>query len=244
MRLELNSSSFNARCTFRPRIEAATRFSLRGLVRSVRTLATASAAVNRRSLACLPILLPLGLLVGRMAREEPGGGELAELHADHVLADEDRHMLLAVVDAERQAHELRHDGGAARPGLDHVLAAGALHGFGLLEQVSVDERTFPDRAGHVLASLPGVTRADDELVRRLVRTSLAALGRLAPRGDRVAAARGLAFTTAVRVIDRVHGHAAHVGALALVAVAAGLAHDLVHVVGVRHRAHRGHAAVL
>src|SRR5690606_5753530 len=114
---------------------------------------------------------------------------------------------------------------------------------GLLEQVSVDERTFPDRAGHALASLPGVTRADDELIRRLVGAGLAALGRHAPGGDRVTAARGAAFTAAVRVVDRVHGDAADVRTAALVAGAAGLAEDLVHVVLVRHRADRGHAAV-
>src|SRR6185369_7447043 len=61
--------------------------------------------------------------------------------------------------------------------------------------------------------------------------------------DRITAARGLAFTAAVRVVDRVHGDAADVRPAALVPVAAGLAHDLVHVVGVRHRAYRGHAAV-
>src|ERR1700733_11960466 len=121
MRRGLNSSSLSARCTFRPRIDWATRFSLRALVRSVRTLAIASAGFRRRSLACLPMLLPLGLLVGRVAREIAGRRELAELHADHVFADQHRHMLLAVVDAERKADEIGHDGRAARPGLDHVL---------------------------------------------------------------------------------------------------------------------------
>src|SRR5829696_5596644 len=101
MRLGLNSSSFNARCTFRPRIEAATRLSLRALVRSVRTLAMASASARRRLVFCFDIaLLPLGLLVGRVAREVARGRELAELHADHVLADQDGDVLLAVVDAE------------------------------------------------------------------------------------------------------------------------------------------------
>src|SRR5436190_11078419 len=243
MRLGLNSSSLRARCTFRPRIDWATRFSLRALVRSVRTLATASASASRRALACLLILLPLGLLVGGVAGEEAGGRELAQLHADHVFGDHDRHVLLAVVDAERQTNELRHDGGAARPGLDHVLAAGALDSFGLLEQIPVDERAFPDGAGHRLASLPSVARADDELVRRLVLAGLGALRGLAPGGDRVAAARRLAFTAAVRVVDRVHGDATNVRATALVAVAAGLAHDLVHVVRVRHGADGGHAGV-
>ncbi len=49
--------------------------------------------------------------------------ELAELVADHVLGDQHRNVLLAVVDAEGEAHELRQDRRAARPGLDHVLAA-------------------------------------------------------------------------------------------------------------------------
>src|SRR5436190_18915178 len=119
MRLGLNSSSLRARCTFRPRMDWATRFSLRALVRSVRTLATASASVSRRALACLLILLPLGLLVGCVTGEEAGGRELAQLHADHVFGDHHRDVLLAVVDAEGQAHELGHDRRATRPGLDH-----------------------------------------------------------------------------------------------------------------------------
>ncbi len=57
------------------------------------------------------------------------------------------------------------------------------------------------------------------------------------------AARGLAFTTAVGVIDRVHGDAADVRTEAHVTNPTGLAEVLVHVVGVGHRAHRGHAAV-
>src|SRR5438046_1716704 len=50
----------------------------------------------------------------------------------------------------------------------------------------------------------------DESVRRLAVARLVALGGLAPRRHRVAAAGGLAFTTAERVIDRVHRYAADV----------------------------------
>src|ERR1035438_4688190 len=46
-----------------------------------------------------------------------------------------------------------------------------------------------------------------------------------------------------RVIDRVHRHAANVRATALVANAPGLAEHFVHVVLVRDRADRRHAAV-
>ena len=56
----------------------------------------------------------------------------------------------------------------------------------------------------------------------LVRVAGAALG-LAPRRHRMAAAGALAFAAAEGVVDRVHGHAAGLGADALPAVAAGLA---------------------
>src|SRR5579859_4403153 len=222
MRLGLNSSSLRARCTGRPRIDWATRFSLRALVRRERTFDIASLGPRRRSLACLLMLLPLGLLVGGVAGKVAGGRELAELHADHVLAYQHGHVLLAVVHAEGQAHELGHDRRAARPDLDHLLAARILDGFRLLEQIAVDERAFPNRAGHGLARFLHVASADDESIRGLVGAGLAALGGLAPRGNQVAAAGGLALAAAVRVVDRVHGHAAHVRAAALVAHAPGL----------------------
>ena len=59
----------------------------------------------------------------------------------------------------------------------------------------------------------------------------------------VTAAGGSAFTTAVGVVDRVHGDAANVRTPAHVTNAAGLAEVLVHVVGVGNRADRGHAAI-
>src|SRR5260370_18421935 len=45
---------------------------------------------------------------------------------------------------------------------------------------------------------------DDEHIGPLVVAGLVSAGRLAPWGYRVTAAPGLAFTTTVRVIDRVH----------------------------------------
>src|ERR1700712_2093374 len=121
IRLWLNSSSFTPRWTLRPRIDWATRFSLRSPVRRVRTLAIASTGFSRRSCDFWPMLLPLGLLVGGVAGEIAGRRELAELHAHHVFADRHRDVLLAVMHAEGQAHELGHDGRPARPGLDDVL---------------------------------------------------------------------------------------------------------------------------
>src|SRR5215212_3433296 len=97
-----------------------------------------------------------------------------------------------------------------------------------------------ERAMSRLPLLLGVTRTDDHLVRLLVAAGAGALGRLAPRGDRVTAARGAAFAAAVRVIDRVLGDAAGQRTTPLPAGAAGLAEVLVLVVRVRDRAHRPH----
>src|ERR1700760_690235 len=92
--------------------------------------------------------------------------------------------------------------------------------------------------------LPLVAADENESVGRLVRTGLLALGRLAPRGHRVAAARGAAFAAAVRMVDRVHRHTAVVRLAAEPAITAGLADRDVHVVGVRHRADGAGAAAV
>ena len=103
----------------------ATRFSLRGLVRS----SVARPSPRCRPAAARPWLAhayPLfAFLSARVAVEGPGRRELAELVADHVLGHQHRDELLAVVDAEGQPDELRQDGRAPRPGLDDLVAAGA-----------------------------------------------------------------------------------------------------------------------
>ena len=78
-----------------------------------------------------------------------------------------------------------------------------------------------------------MARTDDEFVSRLVTAGLAAFGRLAPGGNRVTATRGTAFTTTVRVINRVHRDAAYRRALAHVTLAAGFAENRVGMVCVR-----------
>src|ERR1700712_1383035 len=72
----------------------------------------------------------------------------------------------------------------------------------------------------VLSLLVGATAAHDHGVTGLVAAGTA-LG-LAARVDRVTATGGLALTTTVRVIDRVHGHTADGRALALPPHSAGL----------------------
>src|SRR5690606_8117010 len=97
------------------------------------------------------------------------------------------------------------------------------------------------RSGPFLASLLHVTATDDELIRSLVLAGAGALGVLAPRRNRGTTTRGPAFTTTMRVVDRVHGDAADVRTPAHVTLATSLAQVLVHVLGVRHRADHGQA---
>ena len=108
----------------RLRIIAATRLSLRGLTRMLRRMACASVSASARG--CLGLLMsaPLRLLVAGVAGEGAGRREFAELVADHVLVHLHRQELVAVIDAEGQADELRQDGRAARPDADDLVAAG------------------------------------------------------------------------------------------------------------------------
>src|SRR6516162_1352672 len=132
IRLRENCRSASADDTLRPRISCATRLSFCGLTRSIRATALASLSARARSRFGLLIAESsslLGFLVARMAVEGPGRRELAELVTDHFLVDRDRHVLLAIVDAEHQADELRQDGRAAAPDLDHVVTAGGARGI-------------------------------------------------------------------------------------------------------------------
>src|ERR1044071_915239 len=54
--------------------------------------------------------------------------------------------------------------------------------------------------------------SDDHLLGALVLARLVPAGRLAPGRHRIAASRSLAFTTAVRMVHRVHRHPAYVRA--------------------------------
>src|SRR5918998_5848001 len=114
----------------------------------MRATAWASVSLSARGVAALPILLPLRLLVRRVAVERAGRRELAELVTHHFLAHEDGNMLLTVVDPEREAHELREDRGAAAPDLDDLATARTPGSLRLLAEVAVDERTLPKRTRH------------------------------------------------------------------------------------------------
>src|SRR5580693_269420 len=172
MRLRENSRSASAVATFLPRMSWARRLSFCGLMRSMRATALTSVSESARSRFFLLIeSLPasrrtccrrgggrsgalaraagaLGLAIRRMPVERAGRGEFAELVADHFLGDDDRNVFLPVVDAEGQADELRQDGRAPRPDADHLVPSGRARGIRLLQQITVDEWTLPNRTRH------------------------------------------------------------------------------------------------
>src|SRR5258708_3995589 len=132
-----------------PRIDSATRFSLRALVRRFFRPARPSLSPPRLWASDLPMGSGLlHFLVGGMAVEGAGGRELAEPMADHVLRHQPRHELVPVVDAEGEADKLRQDGRPPRPDLDHLVAPRCPPRFRLLQEKAVDERALPNRASH------------------------------------------------------------------------------------------------
>src|SRR3984957_5191298 len=149
MRRLLKVRVATARCAGRLRIIAATRFSLRGLTRRLLTIACASVSGRPRSCFGLFFSARARLLVGRGTAEGAGRREFAELVADHVLVHLHRQELVAVVDPEGEADELRQDRRAARPDLDDLVARRRLRGIGLCQQVTVDERTLPYGTRHL-----------------------------------------------------------------------------------------------
>mmetsp|Transcript_22421 Transcript_22421/g.36118 ORF Transcript_22421/g.36118 Transcript_22421/m.36118 type:complete len:392 (-) Transcript_22421:134-1309(-) len=151
-------------------------------------------------------------------------------------------MLVTVVHTKGQTHELGQNGGPTGPDFDNFVATAFARRFRFLQHIAVDKRAFPNRARHLAPFLLGVTRADDQLLRRFVLVAgPGAFCGLAPRGNRVTTTRGPTFTTTVGVVDRVHDDTANTWADALVTHAAGFTVVLVRVVWVGHGTNGGHA---
>ena len=152
--LRLRPSSLGLR-GFARRLGA--RPSRRGLRLRGRLAASRSALrlVARRRLALLVLLvrhrhLTLARPVGAgVAAEGARRRELAELVADHRLADEHRHVLAAVVHGDRVPDHLGEDRRGARPGLDHVLLAALVHLLDALHQALLDPRALLGRTSHL-----------------------------------------------------------------------------------------------
>jgi hypothetical protein len=73
----------------------------------------------------------------------PGRREFAELVADHVFRHQHRNVLVAVVDAERQADELRQMVERRLQVLMALVAAALANLLSLLEKIAVNKRAFP-----------------------------------------------------------------------------------------------------
>src|SRR4029079_18468382 len=139
-----------ASSTFLPRTRSTTRRTFCGEALRYFNVAVASISILLLGCRCgggrsrtgrLGALLDL---LAAVALERARERELAELVPDHVLGDVDRHELAAVVHRERMADHLRRDGGAARPGLDDLLVALAVHRLDLVHEVVVDEGALLD----------------------------------------------------------------------------------------------------
>src|SRR6266542_4873446 len=254
----VNWSTRRASSTWRPRMRSMTRRALNGETRTNRACALTPRfswawAFSDISLVPLSSLTtsaaraasanPGRPLLGAVDAEGPGRRELAELVADHRLGDVHGHVLAPIVDRDRVPDHVGDDRGAPRPGLDDPLVAPAVQLVDLLQQVVIHKGALFQRASHRLPPPPLAAAAQDQLVGGLAAAAGAAL-RLAPRAHRVAATRALALATAERVVDRVHGHAARLRALAAVAVAAGLAPADQVVLGVADLTDRGAAGHL
>jgi hypothetical protein len=90
---------------------------------------------------------PLSLhrfLIAAMARERPGRSKFAKLMSNHVFRHVDGNVLVTVVNTKRKPNELGQDRRATAPDLDNFVAPRSTDFFRLLQDVSVDKRTFPN----------------------------------------------------------------------------------------------------
>src|SRR5579862_9758703 len=74
--------------------------------------------------------------------------KLAQLVTDHLLGDEHRDVLAAVVDRDRMPDHLREDRRRARPGAHHLLRAGRVHRLDLRQQPLLHERPLLRASAH------------------------------------------------------------------------------------------------
>src|SRR3954449_6702790 len=93
-----------------------------------------------------------GCLAAAVALEHAGRRELAELVPDHVLLHEHLEELVAVVDLEGVAHELRDDRAGPRPGADRLLGPVLVQLLDLAVDLLVHERAFFCASAHVRLS--------------------------------------------------------------------------------------------
>src|SRR5882762_525113 len=123
-----NSSCARASATRMPFTESATSLALRGVRRT--NLCTAETSIVATFSTSAPSTFRCGCR----------GRELAKPVADHVLADEHRHVLAPVVHRDGVPDHVRVDDRRASPGADHLLVARQVHLVDLFLERGADER--------------------------------------------------------------------------------------------------------
>src|SRR5687767_8758380 len=136
----VNWRMFRASSTCLPRMRSATSRTFRGAI--LRYRSTAFIALSLRRRRCGRSSRRHLLLLGGVAMEGPRRRELAQLVTDHLLGDEHRDELLAVMDGERMTDHVRRDHRSARPRLDDRLLSRIVHLPHPVFEVRVHERTL------------------------------------------------------------------------------------------------------
>ena len=140
------------------------------------------------------------------------GRKFTELVTHHVLGHEDGLKNLSVVNEKRVADKVRRHHRAPRPGLDRFFRARVVHFVDLFQEMRLDEGSFLQRSRHKIKLLFPPALHNEAIARFVFRACFESFGELAPRTDRVmppAAALRFTLAAAHRVIDGIHGHAAH-----------------------------------
>ena len=181
-----------------------------------------------------------------MTSEGPSRCEFAKFVSDHVLRYINRDMLAAIVNCEGMTNEIGENGGRTAPGLQNLLVTGLVHLLNAGQEFGFYIRAFLKTSAHdpyLLSRLLAVTTSDDHLIGLLVMLSgLVTKSGFAPRGNRTGSTDGrFTFTTAVRVVVRVHDRTTDSRADAHVTGAASLTDLDVRVVRVTDLADGGHA---
>lgn len=88
--------------------------------------------------------------MGAMLLENSRWRKLSKLVTHHVFRHKDGIKYLAVMDQKSMAHEVGRNRRAARPRLDRLLHRRSMHFLNLLEEMTVDKRTFFEGTTHSL----------------------------------------------------------------------------------------------